>query len=177
MWIVSPVQGAVGLLRYIKKIYIYCAVVLCQVFLNMSRDVKELWLNTRLKATRACRGSLTRNQVFLESLGVASEKVRTVSPDCPALPSPESTGLLRIIPRIFQGCLSPLENPALHHTLILTQKLRLDLAWLRGTWFKPLQCSLPWSPQCCLRFVRKTTKKIILNVTIDGVRRCDKMAH
>lgn len=29
-----------------------------------------------------------RRQVFLKSLGVASEKVRTVSPDCPALPSP-----------------------------------------------------------------------------------------
>lgn len=54
-------------------------------------------------------------------------------------------------------------------------KLRLDLLWLRGTWFKPLQCFLPWSPQCCALWERQ--RKIILNVTIDCVRRCDKMTH
>lgn len=54
-------------------------------------------------------------------------------------------------------------------------KLRLDLLWLMGTWFKPLQCFWPWSPQCCALWERQ--RKIILNVMIDCVRRCDKMTH
>lgn len=102
----------------------------------------------RLMQAPISRLGRRRRQVFLKSLGVATEKVRTVSPDCPALPSPRRSppGCCELSRGYSRGAYL-LWKPGPPSRTNPHPKLRLDLLWLRGTWFKPLQCSLPWSPQ------------------------------
>lgn len=89
-----------------------------------------------------------RHQVFnpVKSLGVATEKVQTVSPDCPALPvlpSPRRSppGCCELSRGYSRGAYLLWKPGPPSHTNP-HPKLRLDLPWFRGTWFK--SCSVSY---------------------------------